>query len=1305
MRHTFKQASETLMISALGMFALGSQTLLFRHFLTVHEGNELSIGTFFCAWLLWVALGALAARLFTRSGRLVRNFELLALLYVPAFLIQQYFLLNARNLAGIPAYEMFPFVRMFPITFIGNAPVSFATGFLFTAACQWTRPSGLPVARVYVAESAGAFLGGIITTVLLSHGSAEEHVFIILAGILTGVVGLRAFSSRGRLLLRVSAIVLMISWAFILLWHADRIWTTHNDRIAWKRLLPQGALYGRFTTSQARYLYGVYGNQFNIVAWESISETIPNSPHGATVAAVTLSQNPHARRILVIGPGSYAVCRAFLQLPQVQSVTWLHPDPEYPRRLLKVLPARFAPDQARLRLPEQDPRVFLEHSRNSWDLVILNMPDPTTLVLNRFFTRAFFRLVASHLAQGGVLAVRSSGGENVMGGELVNIGASLMVTLETVFPHLAIKPGDETWFLASPDPILSESATELERRLLSIPDFSNIFPPEGIRSLYIPDRIAFQKHKYRTAAENMPRMLLLNTRNRPKAMLHTLLFITRHAGSRFSFSRTVVTAYRSTLAILLLLALLYTLLRLTYILKTFRPPENPGKPRMSSPVDAHSLVLSSGAVSMGAGIILMFMFQAAHGSLFLYVGLLNSILMLGFAIGGRITERLVADRGQSVGGLSAGIVALHVCLLALMTQTGPTAPFLRFMLLFLALGIIGGTYTPLAAAMCRRAGLNAGRTGSLVEFNDHLGGAVGAVLVSLCLLPIYGSAPAVFAIGAMLISNIPLALARHLRTDSLRIASKDQRLRVAGYLLFGIAAAAIGTSTIVHRNLPSPVRLRQVARTLVPGCTLQAAQITGRTLTLPVIRFHDPRGGPSGYVFQTDQLCADVQGYAGPVVLALAVDEKGHLLDFRVIESHETPDYLSPALKWAKHLCGRNIFVEPSERLAALSGATITSRAIADTIRLAGLRFAALIGAGKPVGTGAPHSTPHTGAYVLAAFILTILLVRLHPTPMLRRIYLIVVLIVFGILLNAQYSTDQVFQILSLHPPAPGATIQFILVCAVPLLVMLLGNFYCGWLCPFGALQELAAEFVPSFLWPLPRLDTWARARLIKYIILFLALLLFAVTAARNVLPGDILVNAFTKHMLPVIAIIVIVALVFPRFWCRCLCPAGAFLALLGSLRLLRRFLPRVQPSRCPYGVRNRAEMDCLQCDRCRMPHSLPVPRNDRSHPIADGMLLAAALTGALLVFLPSLGRLQPPTSIPASAEPAPQGTVIRAGISSALRGHARQVDLRRLRNMIRDGRLSDHEAKFYTVIGGRSEHLRPGVLTNTAPGETAETK
>ena len=94
------------------------------------------------------------------------------------------------------------------------------------------------------------------------------------------------------------------------------------------------------------------------------------------------------------------------------------------------------------------------------------------------------------------------------------------------------------------------------------------------------------------------------------------------------------------------------------------------------------------------------------------------------------------------------------------------------------------------------------------------------------------------------------------------------------------------------------------------------------------------------------------------------------------------------------------------------------------------------------------------------------------------------VLAVSGLWLNAQYSLDHVFALLGGRVPAPGFTVPFLLAVGVPAIVLLFGNLYCGYLCPFGALQELLGEWTARFN---PGRNAWRRLRAVKYGVLGLA--------------------------------------------------------------------------------------------------------------------------------------------------------------------------------------------------------------------------
>jgi transcriptional regulator of nitric oxide reductase len=166
---------------------------------------------------------------------------------------------------------------------------------------------------------------------------------------------------------------------------------------------------------------------------------------------------------------------------------------------------------------------------------------------------------------------------------------------------------------------------------------------------------------------------------------------------------------------------------------------------------------------------------------------------------------------------------------------------------------------------------------------------------------------------------------------------------------------------------------------------------------------------------------------------------------------------------------------------------------------------------------------------------------------------------------------------------------------------------FCGWLCPFGALQELlAATFcwarIPQ--WQLdPRLDS--RLRGLKYFVLagFLAIATLwqakAETAAEIEPFKTAITMMFQRSLsaLAWVAILLVANLFLYRAFCRFLCPLGAFVAVLGRGRqfdwIARRrecgSRCRICERRCRYGAIGRSGAidynECFQCMDCVVFH------------------------------------------------------------------------------------------------------------------------
>ncbi len=182
----------------------------------------------------------------------------------------------------------------------------------------------------------------------------------------------------------------------------------------------------------------------------------------------------------------------------------------------------------------------------------------------------------------------------------------------------------------------------------------------------------------------------------------------------------------------------------------------------------------------------------------------------------------------------------------------------------------------------------------------------------------------------------------------------------------------------------------------------------------------------------------------------------------------------------------------------------------------------------------------------------------------------------------------------------------FILSVYVGISLLLWGRgVFCGWLCPFGAMQELLARAARILHIPqitLPQ-DLQERAWALKYVVVVVifGLSFWSIDAAifaAEVEPFKTTIIVGLDRSWPYIlyaGILLGVGLSMERFFCRFLCPLGASLSILGRARLLNWLKRRPQCGKpcnicqgsCPVGaIRNDGAIDmneCFQCLECEV--------------------------------------------------------------------------------------------------------------------------
>ncbi|MHC4085352.1 MAG: 4Fe-4S binding protein [Planctomycetota bacterium] len=454
----------------------------------------------------------------------------------------------------------------------------------------------------------------------------------------------------------------------------------------------------------------------------------------------------------------------------------------------------------------------------------------------------------------------------------------------------------------------------------------------------------------------------------------------------------------------------------------------------------------------------------------------------------------------------------------------------------------------------------------------------------------------------------------------------------------------------------------------------------------------------TGYVFSSEELAPEVRGFGGKMNLGIHVDTTGRLINFHIIRSNETPAYLNllsqadandPA--FYDRLNGRILFgLQPFADVHSVTGATVSSEAILSALQTSAHRFAsqALGQSLEPElkeKTRLASLTDTHGIYLIGAFALALIVIY-RGGFWSRLAVLCLNLVVGGIILNTQYSSEQIASILSLQTPAVRLSGAFLLVIGIPILVIFFGNIYCGYICPFGAVQELLGYVVPERFKHSISLESMQKARFVKYGILLVVIIVFFFSRNRTTLAADPLISIFNfqfwqlpmlKPLLLIVALALIGSVVYTRFWCRYLCPVGAFLSLLNKVVILKRYVPVKKFGSCEFGLTGKDQMDCLYCDRCRYPAKAAVKKEHlrRSHHAPTKLwsryFVVGVLVVAVLVTTVSVNRFL---------------QVIGAGIGQSAGtqpagGEPRDVDLQRIRTMIEQNRLSDREAEFYKKV------------------------
>ena len=679
-----------LAVGALGASAVLTQLTLLRELLTVFAGNELVFGVILGNWMLLTGLGAAAGRVTRRLGRpaawLSAGLIVLAVLPISAVLALR-LLRNAVFLRGAALGLTEAAVGGFVLL----APYCLCSGFLLTLACTAAsrRKDAAGIARVYFFDSVGGVVGGLAFSFVLVHLLGHVGILQVCAAVDLLAAGILAGSSRrwvqyGAAVVLAAALGGLVASVDIELWSVQR----QHPR---KRIVYHGnSPYGQLLVTADAEQHNFFSNGLPMLSTHDV-DRVEETVHYA------MAQRPEARNVLLVGGGVSGTAREILKYP-VRRVDYVELDP-----LILKVGERYLPDalaDPRIHVAATDGRLFVKRAARRYDVVIVDVPDPSTLQINRFYTVEFFRQVKRILSDGGVLCFSLGQYVELVDENLASLIAVAHRTLREVFLHVLILPPGRIFFLASDSdaPLTADVAGRIELR--GIP--TRLVRRSYLRSALSRDRLDAVAAAVRDDAE-------VNRDFSPVLYLHQL----RHWMDRFPVRYGLL---GGGLAVVLVIYLLW-----------IRP--------------VTFAIFTTGFAASSLEIVLLVGFQILHGLVYHKVGIVVTMFMLGLAGGSLLVGRVLTGWGRRhLIGLELAVGAFAALLPLVLLALGRLGPRWETIsaeivlpLLTLLLAVLVGMEVPLAARVdFRGVAATAGR----MFLADLIGACLGAMLVSAVLIPL-----------------------------------------------------------------------------------------------------------------------------------------------------------------------------------------------------------------------------------------------------------------------------------------------------------------------------------------------------------------------------------------------------------------------------------------------------------------------------------------------------------------------------------------------------------------------------------------
>jgi len=668
----------TRVVIATGISSVVTQLLIIREFLAQFQGNEFIIALILFNWLVLGGIGTILARWVTRDLRAatVNRLGWLSLILAGMPAVQILAIRFLRDVFFIHGSSV-GFYPTLSYSFLIIAPYCLMIGFVLPYSLFVIRAEkpDYPGARIYIIDNLGDVSGGaLFSFALVFLVTPLKAVFLAnLPLLVTAFLLLSRNFSRSRI-----AIWLGTGMTFIILIAVIFLEPASLLQPSGRLVYYKESRYGRIEVQKDQEQFTLFVGGVPMFGTQNLSmaeETIH----------YPLSQLPRVQNILLISAEGGMMTE--LEKYRPASIDYVELDPkvaevEFRFKMIKKIPG--------LKVIHQDGRAYLADSNKIYDAIIVNLSEPDTYQINRFFTDRFFDLARRHLAPHGVLSFAMKGFENYLAEPQRQKLSSLYNTVNDYFRHVLLLPGQKIFFLCSSQPLNTDIPALLARK--------NI-PTRYIKGYYYGNLTHERIERLNALIDP------LTPKNRDDyPQLMRLMF--QQWFAKFSTSPTAF------IAILAVVCMVY-LIR----------------------ISAEEFVLfSTGFTVMGSELLVIFAFQIFFGYIYFQIGIIVTVFLAGLLPGAWFGQRFRYRSKQTLALADGLLILLMGVLIVALRQGSYRLPVSFFLFYGFVVSLICGFQFPVALYL--RGGDAPAVTQTFSA--DLIGAAFGTLITSVVLIPYFG---------------------------------------------------------------------------------------------------------------------------------------------------------------------------------------------------------------------------------------------------------------------------------------------------------------------------------------------------------------------------------------------------------------------------------------------------------------------------------------------------------------------------------------------------------------------------------------